>query len=383
MMLRRRWTTLFVSAFTTVALLMPLTVMAEEAAPEVLGTNFEDHLDKKDTDRFYSSNGWGNGGTFLNGWRDDHVVFEDGKLKLLLDDKPCVEDQALCSGQPYASGEYATTQRYGYGKFEARLKAVKGEGVVTGFFTYGTDPDGTAHEIDVEILGKDTTKLETNYFTKSVGMHSTVIPLGFDAADDFHDYAFEWSPDYIKWYVDGKLVHTETGERGALPSTPGHIIANVWPATKTNGWAGDYVHQGETLVAEFDRIAYTKAEQPQGEVQSVELQVEDPNKPLIYRIGQTEMAPLRYLAESLNAKVEWNGATQEIRVIDEAVGVTLSFKAGSKSATVNGNKFTLAEPVTIRNGIAYVPLTALADAIGAKVERDAQNQLIKISRSIA
>ena len=37
---------------------------------------------------------------------------------------------------------------------------------------------------DVEILGKDTTKLQTNYFTDGVGGHETVISLGFDASAD-------------------------------------------------------------------------------------------------------------------------------------------------------------------------------------------------------
>jgi len=359
---------------------MPIMAMAEEAeTPEALGKTFVDLLDQKDSDRWYASNGWSNGGTFLSGWRDDHVVFQDGKLKLLIDDKPCAEDKAQCSDKPYASGEYSTTQRYGYGKFEVRMKAVKGDGVVTGFFTYGADEDGKADEIDVEILGKNTTQFETNYFTKGVGMHSTIIPLGFDAADDFHNYAFVWAPDSIKWYVDGNLVHTETGSRGALPSAPGYIIANMWPATKTNGWANEYVYPGKTQIAEVDRMAYTAQEQQPGsnvnptqpvkQGQSVDLLIEDERGLKLFKIAQTEMAPLRFLMESLDATVKWNAAKHEIVVIDSISKTEMLFKAGSSVALINGKKITMKNPVVMKNGHAYVPLLALTDAIGADVIR--------------
>ncbi|MGO4695601.1 family 16 glycosylhydrolase [Paenibacillus sp. 2TAB26] len=368
---------------------MPVAAMAEEAeAPEALGKTFIDLLDQKDSDRWYASNGWSNGGTFLSGWRDDHVIFEDGKLKLLIDDKPCAQDKAQCSDKPYASGEYSTTQRYGYGKFEVRMKAVKGDGVVTGFFTYGADSDGKADEIDIEILGKNTTQFETNYFTKGVGMHSTIIPLGFDAADDFHDYAFEWAPDSIKWYVDGKLVHTETGSRGELPSAPGYIIANMWPATKTNGWANEYVYPGKTQIAEVDRIAYTlPKQQPETNVdpstpvkqgKSVDLLVEDARELKVFKIGQTEMAPLRFVMESLYATVKWNAAKQEIIVNDKLSKSEMIFKVNSNVAFINGIKTMMKNPVILNNGHAYVPLLVLTDAIGADVIR--KDGKVSISR---
>ena len=32
--------------------------------------------------------------------------------------------------------------------------------------------------------------------------------LGFDASQGFHTYGFDWQPDKITWYVDGKAVYT-------------------------------------------------------------------------------------------------------------------------------------------------------------------------------
>lgn len=47
------------------------------------------------------------------------------------------------------------------------------------------------YNINIEILGKDTTKVQFNYFTDSRGDHEFFYDLGFDASEDFHDYAFD------------------------------------------------------------------------------------------------------------------------------------------------------------------------------------------------
>lgn len=224
------------------------------------GQAFDEPLNAKNGSLFYVSDGWGNGADFGVGWKAKNVEFNDGIMALRLDNEGC---PSACSGKPYASGEYATTGKYGYGRVEARLKAASGTGLVTSLFTY-VDPSGNGinDEIDIEILGKDPTKLETNYFTKGVGDHSTVIDLGFDSSLDFHTYAFEWSADSIRWYVDGQLVHTETGSRGELPSEPGHIMVNFWAGAgdAAKYWAGQFTYPGSPVRAYYDWIKYTPAE---------------------------------------------------------------------------------------------------------------------------
>lgn len=55
-------------------------------------------------------------------------------MALRLDKSGC---PSRCSGEQYASGEYATIgEDYGYGRVEARMKVAKGEGLVTSLFTY-------------------------------------------------------------------------------------------------------------------------------------------------------------------------------------------------------------------------------------------------------
>ncbi|MCD9023117.1 beta-glucanase [Cohnella silvisoli] len=241
-----------------------LTVVVPQTAftattANAAGNGFYEELNGMNSQLWYTADGWENGENFGNGWRADHVEFEDGIMALQLDDQPCPSG---CSGKSYASGEYATHNKYGYGRVEGRIKAAQGEGVVTSLFTYTGPSDGTQwDEIDIEILGKDTTKLETNYYTDGDGDHATVIDLGFDAAADFHDYAFEWSSTAINWYVDGVLVHTETGQRGPLPTLPGHIMANLWPGTGLfEGWTHPFVYSGSPIRAYYDWIKFTPAD---------------------------------------------------------------------------------------------------------------------------
>src|SRR6185369_13112513 len=98
-----------------------------------LGNTFFDGLATYDTSRWQKSNGWTNGGVFNCGWRADHIDFASGVMSLTLDNATCT---AGCSGKPYASGEYRTLDVYGYGKFETRMKAAKGSGIVSSFFIY-------------------------------------------------------------------------------------------------------------------------------------------------------------------------------------------------------------------------------------------------------
>jgi len=197
-----------------------------------------------------------NGGMFNAGWRADHAVFNNNYLNLRIDDQSC---PIGCSGKPYASGEYRTNHFYGYGTYEARFKAARGDGVVTSFFTYTGPSDGNPQdEIDIEILGKDPTKMQINYFTGGTGKHEVMVNLGFDASAGFHNYAIQWSKDSIVWFADGKKVHTETGSRGPLPTHPGRIMANLWPGIGVDGWLKPFSYSGP-IRAQYDWIKYTPA----------------------------------------------------------------------------------------------------------------------------
>jgi beta-glucanase (GH16 family) len=229
-----------------------------QAQAQPRDTAFVDEFEFQDTELWHKADGWTNGGEFWVGWRADHVEFGESLLTLRLDDRPCSDDEALCSGQPYASGEYRTNDAISYGCVESRLMAAKGSGVVTALFTYTGPSEGNPHdEVDIEILGKDTTKVQLNYFVNGQGDHEEIIDLGFDAAEDFHVYGFEWFPNTIKWYVDGTEVHSVNNANGSLPTTPGKIMISLWPGIGVADWLGEFVFPGAPIYADYDWVKYS------------------------------------------------------------------------------------------------------------------------------
>lgn len=184
-----------------------------------------------------------NGDMFDCIWQPDNVNFDGEGLSLKIDR----------DADGYTGGEWRTREYFHYGLYQVRMKAIKNTGVVTSFFIYTGPTDGTKwDEIDIEFLGKDTTKVQFNYFTDGVGNHEFLYDLGFDASEEWHTYGFEWREDYITWYVDGKVVHTVTEN---LPSTPGKIMMNVWPGIGVDDWLDPY--DGQTpLYGYYDWISY-------------------------------------------------------------------------------------------------------------------------------
>src|SRR6056297_1874685 len=80
-------------------------------------------------------------------------------------------------------------------------------------------------------LANNTSKLVANVFfnrgiagdNNNKGKHGTpiLIDLGFDASEDFHNYAIEWEPYEIRWFVDGGLIHVRKhGYPTPVPNLP-------------------------------------------------------------------------------------------------------------------------------------------------------------------
>lgn len=198
---------------------------------------------------FECSDGWSNGSMFNCTWRKRNVTFNDGKMQLIID----VDSAPVYA--PYSGGEYRSKGFYGYGRYEASIKAIKNDGVVSSLFTYtGPSDNNPWDEIDVEILGKDTTKVQFNYFTNGMGGHEYLYDLGFDASEDFHTYAFEWHKDKIVWFVDGEEVHSAEEK---IPSTDGKIMMNAWNGTGVDGWLNAFDDSSLPIAAEYQWVAFT------------------------------------------------------------------------------------------------------------------------------
>jgi hypothetical protein len=144
----------------------------------------------------------------------------------------------------HSSAEFQYVGFYGYGRYEAVIRASNAKGVVTAFFVYTGEDMGDPHdEIDVELVWRGLGRLHVNSFHHGKGTAKD-IDLGFDTSEGEHLYAFEWLPDSITWFVDGVQVHRIAAPDTEIPSTTGRVMASVWAANRTSvDWVGD---------AEFD-----------------------------------------------------------------------------------------------------------------------------------
>lgn len=228
------------------AICLMTCVMPMKASAEVSKSYLWDNLDTYDTNTWYESDGWSNGSMFDCTWRNDNINFKDNKMTLM------INEDKKGTAPKYAGSEYRTNNFYGYGMYSVNMKPAKNVGVVSSFFTYtGPSDDNPWDEIDIEFLGKDTTKVQFNYFTNGVGNHEYLCDLGFDASESYHNYGFRWTPNYIAWFVDYKEVYRAYDN---LPSTPGKIMMNLWPGTGVDEWLGHY--DGKETTASYDYMYY-------------------------------------------------------------------------------------------------------------------------------
>jgi beta-glucanase (GH16 family) len=108
-----------------------------------------------------------------------------------------------------------------YGRFEARIRVPKGQGIWPAFWMLGDDIDVVgwpkSGEIDVmENIGREPSIVHGTLHGpgySGAGGISRADTLATGAfADDFHVFAVEWNgePQQIRWFVDGRQTHSMT-----------------------------------------------------------------------------------------------------------------------------------------------------------------------------
>ena len=148
----------------------------------------------------------------------------------------------------YTSSRLTTSGKFAqaYGKFEARIKIPRGQGIWPAFWMLGQDIGQVgwpqSGEIDImENVGKEPNTVYGTVhgpgYSGGAGITGS-RNIGRPLADDFHTYAVEWAPDYIRWLLDGAEYHRITpatlGGRQWVFNKPHFMILNVavggnWP----------------------------------------------------------------------------------------------------------------------------------------------------------
>jgi endo-1,3-1,4-beta-glycanase ExoK len=194
---------------------------------------FIDRFRALDDSRWVFSDGWSNGAWMENDWRREALAVTPEGLAISMRPNPPGPDR-----RPYMSGELQSQAEYLYGYFEAGMRIPRGEGTVTGLFTY-TRPGGpdTWEEIDIEFTGAQPRRMEITYHFHGAATHET-IELDFDPTQAFHTYGFEWTADAIRWYVDNQLVHEARGEKVRRLRRPQRYYLNFWNSAQLHQWVG-------------------------------------------------------------------------------------------------------------------------------------------------
>jgi hypothetical protein len=162
--------------------------------------------------------------------------------------------QIVLFSKDYKGAEYRTKDAFTYGRFEVSMKTPYREGMLASFFTYN-DAGGDWNEIDIEILGRYRYDFQMNTITAGQTNHVGRYLMNTSPHEDFHTYAFEWTPQYVAWFVDGIEVLKQTGTHIQNLTLPQKIMMNVWNPTYEN-WVGKFYPESLPAFAYYDWVSY-------------------------------------------------------------------------------------------------------------------------------
>ncbi len=91
------------------------------------------------------------------------------------------------------------------------------------------------------------------------------------------------------------------------------------------------------------------------------------------------LVPLRQTFEALNADVDWNANTKVVSAFKDDTEINLQI--GNKTACKNGTVINLSVSPVIINGRTYVPLRFVAESFGAEVNWNSSTKVVTINSS--
>jgi beta-glucanase (GH16 family) len=213
--------------------------------------------------------GWGNQELEYYTARPQNAVQQNGNLVITaLKEKYTGPDGVK---RNYTSARLKTEGKFSqaYGRFEARIKIPRGQGIWPAFWMLGDDIERvgwpTCGEIDImENIGKEPSTVHATIHgpgysgDKGIG-DPYALATGQRFADDFHIYAVEWEPTAIRFYVDDHLYSTRTPadlpkETKWVYNHPFFLLLNV---AVGGGWPGNPDETSpypQTMLVDYVRV---------------------------------------------------------------------------------------------------------------------------------
>jgi len=145
----------------------------------------------------------------------------------------------VANNKPYLSGVLSTSDHFEmtYGYVEMNAKVAGGNGLLSTFFLFNQNFEGSSPEIDIlEYIGTTPNKTfqtyhyyNSNRARWSTGEKQSTPTMEFVSSENlsngFHTYAVLWEPGFIVWYIDGQEVRRLSGAR--VSNEPMNIIVQL------------------------------------------------------------------------------------------------------------------------------------------------------------
>ncbi|WP_083191596.1 family 16 glycosylhydrolase [Formosa haliotis] len=283
-----------------------------------------------------------------------NVIVEDGKLKLRTQwepDYPFAQEEyadgnmgastyGIYEGKPLPITTAAVVgkKRFLNGYMEVRSKV--GNAAITGAFW----AIGYEQELDVyELMGNPKNKKgnirEDSYLATAhdwsppaerptnVFQHTENLP--YRTADEFHVYGAEWGEDFLKLFIDGKLVHHFTQDDVGLDWVLNNPM-EIWLDSEIFKWLG--LPHKEELPVDFE-IEYMRVwQKPTDNLLAKDRAFYGFEGPILF---EENPRPLKMVPEDSNAN-----DYQKFWLFDEVSSKYLTIVEGDYASGVNSLKFS-------------------------------------------
>src|SRR3954464_10117988 len=211
--------------------------------------------------------GWGNQEREFYTTRPENIALDgSGHLVITARAEPAKTTFSCWYGScRYTSARIRTNGLFTqtYGRFEARIKIPRGQGLWPAFWMLGGGNWPNDGEIDImENIGKEPATVHGTIhgpgYSGAGGIGAAYNhPNGWSFADDFHTFTVDWAPDSITWYVDGVQYERRTpadlnGNTWVF-SHPFFMIMNV---AVGGGWPGN--PDGSTAMPQTMTVDYVR-----------------------------------------------------------------------------------------------------------------------------
>lgn len=173
-------------------------------------------------------------------------------------------------GQECDGAEIFTHESFLFGRFEVTMQSAPGSGIVSSFFLFnnqsGCNYPEENNEIDVEMTGNANNIHFTTHHPGNPNpwFYGENFDLGFNPHEGMHDYAIEWEPGIVRWFVDGELIYVQDEEAAMDLQYPMAIYMNIW-ASGAEDWVGPWNPAVLPRQSVYDQVRYFKYVPGQGD----------------------------------------------------------------------------------------------------------------------